>query len=312
MLIPQKTGYQEIIIWGLKSNRHSHRFIHQGFFENFLARAESVFWLDDSPRTNLSPFKRRLILASGMASKNLPILPNTDYILHNVHLTAHQQFATEILNPRILKLQVYTNTAKGAAISSMPYVKFDIEASTLYQPWGTPLPESEWHREIEKTTGNIEYWVGSIWNNSAGQGNIQTVEKFKKALEMNGIKFKRIGGSRINRLGLTESKAAEFLRKSPIGATIVGDWQVANGYVPCRLFKNIAAGIAPNSNADFRENLGSALLFSSDMAELVDMVRAESVVEKQSRLLAAQQSITDYTYSASINRLLMCLEMLQK
>jgi len=311
MLISRKSGYQEIIVWGLKSKRHSHRFIHQGFFDNFLGYAESVFWLDDSSGNNLTPFKRRLILASGMASKNLPILPNTDYILHNVHLTPHQQFATEILNSKILKLQVYTNSAQGAAISSIPYVKFDIEASTLYQPWGTPLPESEWHREIEKSAGNIEYWVGSIWNNKAGQGNIQTVEMYRKALERNGIKFKRIGGSRINRSGMTESKAAGFLRKSPIGATIVGNWQEENGYVPCRLFKNIAAGIPPNSNADFRKILGSDLLFSSDVTELVDMVRTESLVEKQNRLLAAQQLITEYTYTAAINRILISLQMLQ-
>lgn len=310
MLIVPSYRYQEIIVWGLKTKRHSHRFIHQGFYENLYGLADSVEWFDDSKKINLSPFKKRLIFASGMASKHLPIYPNTDYVLHNVQLSPAQEFAAEVLSSRILRLQVYTNTAKGTPISSLPNVKFDKETSTLFQPWGTPSKYSSWHRIIEKNIGETEYWVGSIWNNKAGQGNSETVGKYREALAEHGFKFKRIGGSRLNRSGLPESKAAEFLRISPIGAAIVGDWQSRNGYVPCRLFKNIAAGIPPNSNADFRGMLGSAQLFASNVKDLVGLAREESAKIKQNRLAEAQDSILEYTYENSINRIFNCLENL--
>ncbi len=311
MLMAQPNWHQEIIVWGLKTKRHSHRFIHQGFYENFYGLADSVEWLDDSPRINLSPFKKRLIFASGMASKHLPILPNTDYVLHNVHLSHAQEFAAEVLNSRVLRLQVYTNTATGTLISSLPNVKFDKEISTLFQPWGTPLINNNWLRIIEKNTGQTEYWVGSIWNNKAGQGNLEAVGRYKEALAAHGFRFRRIGGSRLTRSGLSETKAAEYLRTSPVGAAIVGDWQSNHGYVPCRLFKNIAAGVPPNSNADFRGMLGSAQLFSPVVGDLVSLVRNESEKSKQNRLTLAQDSIIEYTYKNSINRIFNCLETIR-
>ncbi len=302
--------YQEIIVWGLNNQRHSHRFIHQGFYENLSLTHENVYWLPNSKRINLSPFRRRLIIASGMASSNLPILPNTDYVLHNVVLTRNQLYACGILNPKILRLQVHTNDSKGEKFWDSPYVSLDVKNRTLYQPWGTPTPRESWNPLAVANSTSVEYWIGAVWNNKQNQGNSEMIQTYKRVLKSNSIDFKRIGGSRLRRDGITEKRAADLVRKSRIGAAIVGEWQQKSQYVPCRIFKNIAAGIAPVSNGDYRGLFGDSQIYSKDIEFLVHEAISESLTSKQLRLDAAQEAAKSHTYGASLDRIMESLDHL--
>jgi hypothetical protein len=266
-----------------------------------------VYWLENSKRMNLSPIKRRLIFASGMASSNLPILPNTDYVLHNVHLTHNQKCASEILNSKILRLQVHTNDSAGEKHRDSPYISFDLENRTLFQPWGTPTPRHEWRSLTNKNLTNIEYWIGAVWNNKQNQGNSETIETYKKILGKYSIEFRRTGGSGFRKDGISEAKAADIVRESRLGAAIVGEWQRQSKYVPCRIFKNIAAGVPPISNGDYTDLFGSAQLFSPDIELLVQEAMSESTSSKQTRLEEAQQAARVHTYEANIIRIVEAL-----
>ena len=302
--------YQEFIIWGLPNRRHSHRFIHKGFYENLKRMHPDVYWLPDSRKAELSPFKRRLIIASGMASRHLPILPNTDYVLHNVELSDRQRFSTEVLNSKILHLQVYTKTASGDSDKNSPYISLDLKNRTLFQPWGTPTPRHEWRSLTNKNLTNIEYWIGAVWNNKQNQGNSETIETYKKVLDKYSIEFRRIGGSRFRKDGISEAKAADIVRESRLGAAIVGEWQRQSKYVPCRIFKNIAAGVPPISNGDYTDLFGSAQLFSPDIELLVQEAISESTPSKQTRLEEAQHATRAHTYEANIIRIVEALVQL--
>jgi len=299
--------YQEFIIWGLPNRRHSHRFIHKGFYENLKRMHPDVYWLPDSRKAELSPFKRRLIIASGMASRHLPILPNTDYVLHNVELSDRQRFSTEVLNSKILHLQVYTKTATGDSDKKSPYISFDLKNRTLFQPWGTPTPRHQWRSHVNENLTNIEYWIGAVWNNKQNQGNSETIDTFKKILGRYSIEFRRIGGSRLRKDGISENMAADIVRESRLGAAIVGEWQRQSKYVPCRVFKNIAAGVPPISNGDFTDLFGSAQLFSADLEVLVHEAISESLPSKKIRLEEAQHAALAHTYEANLIRIVEAL-----
>jgi hypothetical protein len=263
-----------------------------------------TYWYPDSNKVKPSPFRRRLVIASGMASRNLPILPNTDYVLHNVELSDYQQYCVEILNTKILYLQVYTKSASGQKKWDSPFILLDEKKRTLYQPWGTPTPRSEWKLETGENYSDTEYWVGAIWNNEQNQGNASTIDEYKRVLATKSIDFKRIGGSRFRRDGISESSAAEYVRMSRIGASIVGNWQQENQYVPCRIFKNIAAGVAPISNADYRELFKDSQIFSEQIENLVEEALEESQKSKILRLKFAQDAIQAHTFEANIQRII--------
>lgn len=302
--------YQEFVVWGLRNQRHSHRFIHKSFYDNLMKMNLETYWYPDSIRVELSPFKRRLVIASGVASQNLQILPNTDYVLHNVHLSERQQYSAEILNTKILNLQVYTNSASGEKNWNSPFISLDVKGRTLYQPWGTPTPRREWNLATSDSYSQTEFWVGAIWNNNQNQGNAVTMEEYKKVLASRSIDFKRVGGSRLRKGGISESKAAEFVRMSRIGASIVGKWQQESQYVPCRVFKNISSGVAPISNGDYRALFQDSQIFSEQIESLVDEALSESQKSKNLRLKTAQDAIQVHTYEANLQRIFESMELL--
>ena len=55
---------KKITIWGLKNTRHSHRFIHKGFYENFIKLGYETNWVDDKPNNdeiNFNESKKMII-----------------------------------------------------------------------------------------------------------------------------------------------------------------------------------------------------------------------------------------------------------
>lgn len=302
--------YNEITVWGLKKKRHSHRFIHQGFYENLYELNQDVKWLEDSKsnKEKLSP--GGLLLASGVAARYLPMIPNGNYVLHNIDLTTEQKDELNNIGAKVLNLQVYTNQAKGTDIWNLPFVKLDIAHKTLYQPWGVPIDKVRWQTSVDSRNNKIEYWVGAIWNNQQNQGNQEILHEYRELLLNRNIELKRIGGSRIAIGGLSDVDAAIKVRKSPIGATIVGNWQREVQYIPCRLFKNIAAGVAPSTNLDVMSLLGNEALYSTKIDELIEMVLTENPTKRNQRLREAQELISPYTYKNAINRIIDALEMI--
>jgi hypothetical protein len=150
-----------------------------------------------------------------------------------------------------------------------------------------------------------EYWVGSIWNNELNQGNSTFMKGYIQTLSDNGIKFFQRGTpSRIHRRGISESKSMKLVNRSSIGAAVVGEWQLENNYIPCRLFKNIASGVVPSSNADFSELFGlSGGVFDVNPQTLIRRVLELKYSEKVELVAAAQSKILPYTYRAGIQRI---------
>lgn len=135
-----------------------------------------------------------------------------------------------------VNLQVYTNSATGVDCG-LPYVKWDSDQRTLFQPWGIPTNPKSW-RKAQKARSKKEFWIGSIWNNDLSQGNSKFIEHYTTALERHNIRFIQKGTStRFHRNGISESQSMKLVCKLAVGAAVVGRWQGENSYVPCRLFK---------------------------------------------------------------------------
>ena len=70
----------KVVIWGLKSKRHSHKFIQHGFYTNALRMGLDACWVDDkkSNRAVISPGD--FVFAVDIASSNLPVVKDAKYI----------------------------------------------------------------------------------------------------------------------------------------------------------------------------------------------------------------------------------------
>lgn len=100
----------------------------------------------------------------------------------------------------------------------------------------------------------------------------------------------------------------KLVNKSAIGSAVVGNWQKENGYIPCRLFKNIASGAIPISNAKFEHLFGeSEGIFDSNPNTMIEKALSLSKSSRMKMSCDAQNTILPYVYTASIKRILMFL-----
>jgi hypothetical protein len=294
----------QVVIWGLKSQHHSHRFIHANFFKSLKYQGVDVLWLDDLPDQQSKIKDGATIIGVDVASTYLPISTRYRYVAHNLeHVKKFAEF--ENVNPHhVLRLQTFTKSATGSSDPEGSIAKYDESNRTLFQPWGTPIPESEWTRpESNRIHFKTENWVGSIWNDALGQGNMDQIAAYKIALANYGFKFKRYGMNRITRRGLSERTATRLVRISPIGAAIHGGWQVQNQLYACRLFKAVSAGVAPVTNQNAQPIFQDTAISDPDMMRLVEASYKENKTSKIERAYAAQKYLKLYTYEKAFERM---------
>jgi len=293
----------KVVIWGLRTTRHSHRYIHEGFYENFKIMGYEVIWVDDREENQKYLEGRNLVFAVNIAAAHLINNPNNYYVTHNFD---NPEFTNA---ENVLRLQVWTNDSNGVGVDSS-IALYNQDSRTLYQPWGLPEPESTWLNPSKDKNHN-EYWVGAVWNNSANQGNQSVIAEYKSALKEQGIGFRRVGGTRwLTKSGLSPRAAYRLVNKSPLGSAVVGHWQISKGYVPCRLFKNVAAGSIPSSNSDFSAIFLDSGIFDESVCALVRNVSQIRFQEKIERVAFAQNSLKPYKYESSINRIIQVATVL--
>jgi hypothetical protein len=296
---------KRVVIWGLRKTRHSHRFIHQGFYENFKKLGYETEWFEDESCHEINNVD--FVFASGMAIKHLIITKNTSYIFHNVDLTEAQVDYIAQNRINFINVQVFTNDSKGIVLDN-PNAIYDEHSKTLYQPWGTPLNWDEWWPYQPKNLTNNEYWVGSIWNNNLNQGNKAIMEEYKSTLSSRGTRLIRRGGSRFRLNGISDDKSAQLIRKSKYAATIVGSWQQLTHYIPCRLFKNLSYGMPILSNMEKPNFLSSNCGFNQNLNALLDFAENEHEQSRKERFLVSRNEMLKFTYVQNIERILKVLK----
>lgn len=297
MVLPSSNRF---VIWGLQNTRHSHRYIHQGFFETIKRHDTSVLWLDDNMSNQSLVKKDDIVLAAGVACRFLPVVTGAHYVLHNVETFLCNQIPNKIF------LQVLTKDSKGEKMGNSSAMWSSSE-NTLYQPWGLPESSRSWLNPSSERT-HKENWIGAVWDNEFKQGNKDIIHLYKASLKQKGIKFKRLGGTRsISIGGLSSTKSLHLVNQSAIGAAIVGDWQKKNGYVPCRAFKNIASGAVPISNSNLISIFGDGYLHSDSIDELVELALSLKPSEIAARSKSCKEVLPLYSYEASLKRIFSVL-----
>ncbi|HEY2809983.1 MAG TPA: glycosyltransferase family A protein [Rhabdochlamydiaceae bacterium] len=245
VLIRKKTPYDrlpsrhelfdKVVIWGHKLHSHTHSYIHNAFYLAFQNLGYRTYWFDDQDDVGDFDFSHALFLTEGQVDKKIPLRSDCKYMLHNCTDAKYQSLERK----NYFSFQVFTDS-----IFSVPNLEKvdsciyrDLAGRCLYMPWATDLLPYEIDAIKTSIPSQIVVqqaaWVGTIGGGKFG--NVDQLKPFIRACEENAIPF-------IAKQQMTREEHMQMLSSSYLAPAIVGQWQQEQGYIPCRIFKNISYG----------------------------------------------------------------------
>ncbi len=255
----------KVILWGHKIHSHTHSYIHWGFDRAFKHLGFDTYWFDNNEDVSSFDFSNSLFITEGQVDKNIPIRDDCFYIIHNCKTQKYQHLLD--VNQAII-LQVYSHDClkrNDPAFSTCFH--YDLSQPVIYMPWATDLLPHEIDAVKEQLPtvqkNNNAQFIGSA-GGMGGFGNVAQLNTFKKACQENGRYFiVRNAGS----CSMEENRAS--IQQAYIAPALQGSWQCNNGYIPCRIFKNISYGALGVTNSKAVYDLFEGkIVYNSDPHQL--------------------------------------------
>lgn len=290
---------KKIIIWGHKLHSHTHSYIHAAFFKTFSFLGYDTYWFDDGDNVDNFIFKDCIFITEGQCDKKIPLDKSNKYILHNCDLVKYKDV------PQLL-LQVYSNGnenslgVSGKKVSNYTY--YDENTKTLYQPWATDLLPHEIETSFTEAANKTAIWIGTI--GSGYHGNINELEFFISGLIKRGYHF-----TQYNNKSIPFEENKTLIQQNELAPAIVGRWQKINGYIPCRIFKNISYGqLGVTNSKDVFSLLEENVVYNSNEEQLIDDCLSLTFKQKKELFSKANNLIkSHHTYLNRIHTILQYL-----
>lgn len=298
---------KQVILWGHKLHSHTHSYIHWGFYRAFKYMGYNVYWLDNNDNVANRDLTNSLFITEGQVDQKIPIRNDCYYIIHNCKPDKYRQLLS---TGRAIILQVYTHDCLKRNEPALAFCfHYDLTQPILYMPWATDVLPHEIEdikqqiaTEIHKN--NTASFIGTI--NSGMHGNRIEVEGFKKACTDQGIQFHHDG---ITNRSMEEN--IQFIKHALLAPALQGSWQCKQGYIPCRIFKNISYGAMPITNSKTVYKLfDKKILYNPDPYQL----GLEAIKRIKTWTLKEQYELMDlvkekHTYLNRIEALFQFFEM---
>ena len=255
---------QQIVIWGHKLHSHTHSYIHNAFYIAFQYLGYKTLWLNRSDNISDINFSNSLFITEGGVETNMPILEDCYYILHNpINL---DYYSSKLPKSHYIILQVYTHDVirkhKATLIDKTSFAYF--KDNCLFLPWATDLLPHEINKNIEKvktqtiTQNNIAF-VGTItlpWR------------QVHQYCNKNNIQFSNYNSFYQNKIDVNDN--VNLIQNSLLAPSFQDEWQCTNGYIPCRIFKNISYGkMGITNNSAVQELYNNKLIYDNDITNAI-------------------------------------------
>jgi hypothetical protein len=294
---------KKIVIWGHPLHSHTHSYIHYGFYRACKSIGYDVEWLDDkSENVDLSD---SIVITSNGVIQNLPFVDSSTYFIHNLTDDFEKPERDNVHNFFVYHTGYSKPMSKLEKIDD--YSWYDPQTRTPVIMWATDLLPEEIKEPVlynESLTSNN--FVGTI------QGN--NLITFAKIGAKRGKDFNNYGGY----TGFPDNDGNEFysnenniraIQDSYLSFDIREDFHLKNGYIPCRVFKNISYGKWTGTNATNAENFfGDKITVGSELETLYDNLEADSRNATYEKVQDAMNFVRDnHTYINRINSLFSIL-----
>lgn len=295
--------FKNIIIWGYPLHTHTHSYIHYCWVKTFKFLNCVTYWFDDDNFQKDLDYNNSLFITEGYVDKNIPILESCTYFVHMcINPLKYLNIGARLIDIRFNineindininfklddgshNIELLSEFTKYELITSDKHMGFvnenkkikNTNYEAIYLYWATDLLPHEFdYSKITINRENIIYYVGSSVTNNC---NI-----FIKEAQKHRIKFVHINpwknpiSFEENRQLIEKSFLAPDFRPSSTQKDIDmygiknGKNHIENGYVPCRVFKNISYGqLGITDSLNVKKLFGEHVEYSSDISELFD------------------------------------------
>lgn len=268
--------FQKVVVWGHKlidaRTANTFAFIHDSWYRTFKYMGYDVVWLDNNDDVSNMSFDNCLFLTEGQVDQKMPVNDSSKYIIHNCDIAKY----VGVL-PNVLNLQVYTQDCHLRNVipvdqrqlcyyqpkADFSRIDHGCNNRTIYQPWATNLLPNE--IDLDNTIAmryqrqKRIFWVGSIMGGP--HRNDDKIRELTEIARKDGVQFIHAK--------LQNDLQPRAIAESWIAPALQGAWQVAKGYVPCRVFKNISYGrMTPTNSPQVYALFGTKLPFGETTAEM--------------------------------------------
>lgn len=253
----------KIVIWGHKLHSHTHSYVHQGFFNGFMALGHEVHWFDNNDDVRDFDFSETLFLTEGQVDEKMPLRRDCRYVLHYCDPKRYLEFGSRwnmenniVFLERTLaseKRRLISKTSGVDVMDEWTFVENEYKGTpgwrqfdnkigrAIYMLWATNLLPHQFDYEAALWPRTLDVnWIGTI--GTGIYGNDKEVGPFALACDIHHLPFRQYEK-------LSEHDHIGAIKASNLAPTIVGRWQIENGYIPCRLFKNISYGTVTFTNS---------------------------------------------------------------
>jgi len=298
---------KQFVAWGHKLHTHTHSYIHHAFIRAFQHLGYPTLWLDKDDDSSEIDFEGSLFLTEGQVSQHIPVLSSCYYILHNGGLDDPLHVVPQ---SHILILQVFTkDKARDTSLTCLePCIYYD--GRCIFMPWATDLLPHEIDENIKQIDTIVPASPPEL--NFVGM-HTRIWEDVAYYCNHNGILYRQIGGFSHNNVDLHDN--IKYIKRSIVAPAIQTEWQIENGYIPCRIFKNISYGKMGMTNSETVYHLfNDAILYHTDVTQLIKLglqFESQSLDDKKNKMIPLMEFVRDHhTYINRIRSIFHCFHLL--
>ncbi len=251
------------LVWGYKNAYTTHTHIHEAFYRTLKHMGKDVLWLDQADPfpdnienvfviTNAYCLTDKDYHINKPKLSSLPIRDDFFYAIHS--LAFFPEIYSLFVGQKVLGWDVYKMNEMREKIGLSFYRTYDRPFKTIAILWATDLLPDE--IEANKPTkllhlkNKVINWVGTIW-----WMNEAEIDNFKKACARDNCGFVHQGGGQNGGSVVSIEENIKLIRESYMAPAITGTFQWKEGYMPCRIFKNISYGQFGVTNSPYINEL---------------------------------------------------------
>lgn len=297
--------FNKVVIWGYPLNTHTHSFIHASFYKAFKSLGYDTFWFSDDNYENID-FKDCLFITAGEQEKNIPLIKDSYYVLHNVNSKKYLDKGCKIL---VLQTHTKRDTLPNDVIINNYTTYSKGEIGTLYTCWATDLLPDEIDLSQAKNIKNPKscLWIGTFGDSTGVFQNGTELDPFFSLCRINGIEVIKINPWSSP---VSFEKNKSMVNNSFIAPSIQGPWQIENRYIPCRIFKHISYGHMGYTNSSaVNEIFKGELVYERNSSDLFNKsIEFKNKPDHLERLRYLMNEVKEkHTYVNRINQIMECL-----
>src|SRR5208282_1383782 len=253
-------------MWGAKDGLNTFGHIHEAYLRALKFLGKEAYYLDHSDDISQMDFSNTLFLTMNCVYQYMPRRKDCFYVVHNANNDPCLPFF-DGLKLLAYGVHVLSNRYSDSVKEIGPDIFFDEAARVLMFYWGTDLLPHEIEANKPTRVFNSE---SKVFNNIGSIDNMKrgAIDNFVKACRENRIDYQNYGGYNGGRVVSIEEHI-KLIRDSYLAPAFQGMDQVAQGYMSCRIFKNISYGqMGITHSAYANQVFDGRLIFNTDTYKL--------------------------------------------